>query len=251
MFLGLLLATTSIVSNTKTSTAVGMLVPIIALGLPLADTLLAFLRRAVAGRPVFSADREHVHHRLLSAGLNHRQAVIVLYAVCIALGMAGLALSTAKGPKAFLILCAVGLAAGILFNKLGYGAGLVHGLRARPQNRMLRGLAGVVSHGLERATTLDELQRQLEYFFVSLSAESFEVRYGGVTVASSGPENAVGTHTLVMAPLGANSSLRLSVRWTERGHVERDREIAIESIARPLAACIARCIVEHPAAAAA
>src|SRR5690606_13908975 len=82
MFLGFVLATVSIETSTKSGTAVAMLIPIIALGLPIMDTLLSIVRRSLMGRPVFSADKEHIHHRLMHRlMLSHREAVLALYAI--------------------------------------------------------------------------------------------------------------------------------------------------------------------------
>src|SRR5262249_6061331 len=81
MFLGFVLGVSTVATSQKSSTAVAILVPIVALGLPIADTLLALLRRAAWGRPIFAADREHIHHRLFDLGLSHRQTVLPLYAV--------------------------------------------------------------------------------------------------------------------------------------------------------------------------
>ena len=86
MFLGFVLATSSIRTNQKASTTVAVLIPIITLGLPILDTLLAMSRRAVRGRPLFRADKEHIHHRLLGLGLTHRQTVLALYGMCLVLG---------------------------------------------------------------------------------------------------------------------------------------------------------------------
>jgi UDP-GlcNAc:undecaprenyl-phosphate GlcNAc-1-phosphate transferase len=86
MFLGFVLAATSISSaTTKSSTTVAILAPIIALGVPLLDTLLAMVRRTVARQSIFSADRGHIHHRLMDLGLTHRRVVLVLYASTILL----------------------------------------------------------------------------------------------------------------------------------------------------------------------
>ena len=79
MFLGFVLATVSIKTSAKSGTVVAMLVPILALGLPIMDTLLAVIRRSLLGRAIFSSDREHIHHRLMSRmNLSHRDAVFVL-----------------------------------------------------------------------------------------------------------------------------------------------------------------------------
>ena len=83
-FLGYVLATTSLAGCQKASTAVSLLVPVLALGLPIFDTLFALVRRFIERRPIFSPDRGHVHHRLIDMGLTQRRAVLLLYAVCLA-----------------------------------------------------------------------------------------------------------------------------------------------------------------------
>jgi UDP-GlcNAc:undecaprenyl-phosphate/decaprenyl-phosphate GlcNAc-1-phosphate transferase len=84
MFLGFTLATTSILGNSvKSSTTVAILVPFVALGLPIIDTLLAMLRRFLERRSIFAADRRHIHHQLLAMGLTQRRAVLTLYGLSI------------------------------------------------------------------------------------------------------------------------------------------------------------------------
>lgn len=92
LFLGFTLSASALLtSRQKESTLASLLVPLIALGLPLTDTLLAMARRFVARRSIFSADREHLHHRLLDLGLTHRRAVLVLYGCSVALCVASVA----------------------------------------------------------------------------------------------------------------------------------------------------------------
>lgn len=80
MFLGYALGSAALITGTqKESTVVSLLVPVIALGLPFTDTLLATFRRVAARRSIFAADREHLHHRLLDLGLTHRRAVLLMY----------------------------------------------------------------------------------------------------------------------------------------------------------------------------
>ena len=71
----------------KAPTIIAVAIPVVSCDLPILETALSILRRFICGRPVFTADREHIHHKLLQRGLTHRQVVIVLYAV-----FAGLAL---------------------------------------------------------------------------------------------------------------------------------------------------------------
>ena len=138
MFLGFVLAATAIQTNQKASTAVAVLVPAIALGLPIMDTLLAIGRRAVRGRPLFQADKEHIHHRLLDAGLTHRQAVLVLYALCILLGATALVLTYASSLQSALLLIVLMLVAFIFLRALGYMRLDRAGAPGRKRNRAMR-----------------------------------------------------------------------------------------------------------------
>jgi UDP-GlcNAc:undecaprenyl-phosphate GlcNAc-1-phosphate transferase len=121
MFIGYVLAVGSIQTSQKSSTAVAILVPIVALGLPIADTLLAMIRRAVHRRPMFSADRAHIHHKLIDLGLTQRQAVLVLYGTSILLGGTALLLTVASSVQSAAILAAMSVLGFAAIRKLGYG----------------------------------------------------------------------------------------------------------------------------------
>ncbi len=121
MFIGYVLAVGSIQTSQKSSTAVAILVPMVALGLPIADTLLAMLRRAVRRRPLFSADRAHIHHKLIDLGLTQRQAVLVLYSASILLGGTALLLTVASSLQSAAILGAMAMLGFVAIRKLGYG----------------------------------------------------------------------------------------------------------------------------------
>ena len=82
MTIGFIFAAAALWSAGKRATLLAVGLPILALGLPMVDTALAFVRRAAKGRSPFHSDRLHIHHRLLDAGLSHRQAVLTLYLVC-------------------------------------------------------------------------------------------------------------------------------------------------------------------------
>jgi UDP-GlcNAc:undecaprenyl-phosphate GlcNAc-1-phosphate transferase len=88
----------------KTATLLSMLVPLMALAVPLLDVSLAILRRFLSNRPVFSADRAHIHHRLLDRGLTPRKAVFLLYFfAAIVAGIAVLLTSPLSKPYQSLI----------------------------------------------------------------------------------------------------------------------------------------------------
>jgi UDP-GlcNAc:undecaprenyl-phosphate GlcNAc-1-phosphate transferase len=74
-FVGLVLATVALLENRKTTAAVTLLLPIVALGLPVLDTLFAIVRRTARGRNPLRRDMGHLHHRLLRLGLSPPRAV--------------------------------------------------------------------------------------------------------------------------------------------------------------------------------
>lgn len=108
LFIGFMLAVLSIKSSTKSTTTFALVIPILALGLPIMDTLLSMIRRflhsflpseakesSIVGRlkTIFSPDKSHIHHRLLARGLSHRTAVLVLYGVSSVLGIGAFAVT--------------------------------------------------------------------------------------------------------------------------------------------------------------
>jgi len=96
MFLGFVLAATAIPAHQRSAASVEMIAPIVALGLPIGDTLLAIVRRGLRGRSPLQADREHIHHLLLSRGWSQRRACLALYGVTAALAAAAVWLDHAR-----------------------------------------------------------------------------------------------------------------------------------------------------------
>lgn len=89
-FLGFALSVISILGVAKTVTLFVLIAPILVLGLPIFDTLFAIIRRIVKGKSlkaVFSADKGHLHHRLMKKGYTQKQAVAILYAASTTLGL--------------------------------------------------------------------------------------------------------------------------------------------------------------------
>ena len=103
-FVGYTLAVLSVLGTAKVAVA------LLVLGVPIIDTFWIIVRRVSQGRSPFSADRKHIHHRLLDLGLSHRQTVFVIYGICIVLALLALLLSGVEQLYAFLgIFLAFGL----------------------------------------------------------------------------------------------------------------------------------------------
>lgn len=105
MFLGYALGAAALLTGRqKESTVIALLVPVVALGVPITDTLFTMARRFLERRPIFSADRGHIHHRLLDLGLTHRRVVLFLYATSVITCVAALVAAFGKDWQAGLAL---------------------------------------------------------------------------------------------------------------------------------------------------
>ncbi|MCH4166697.1 MAG: undecaprenyl/decaprenyl-phosphate alpha-N-acetylglucosaminyl 1-phosphate transferase [Megasphaera sp.] len=90
MLLGYTMSVAAVLGLVKTAATVALVVPVIALGLPILDTLFAIVRRKMSGVPIFQPDKGHLHHRLLALGLTQKQAVLIMYFVSLILGVVAL-----------------------------------------------------------------------------------------------------------------------------------------------------------------
>lgn len=113
LLIGFLLGCYGMIWTQKSSTLLSMMVPLLALSIPLLDSSLSVLRRFLRHQPIFSADRGHIHHRLLDRGFSARQAVWVLYLfAALAAAMALLAssfLDTRYQGVIVVVFCGVAL----------------------------------------------------------------------------------------------------------------------------------------------
>ncbi len=118
--IGFLIAALGIGTSQKSSVTVAILIPVIALGLPLADMALATFRRFVYGTEIFAPDRKHIHHRLLDLGFTPRRATLLLFGITILLGLTALVTENLRDDKVGLILAALTILSILGVKKLGY-----------------------------------------------------------------------------------------------------------------------------------
>ena len=90
LFLGYTFSILSISGIFKLHAVLSFIIPLSIFGLPLFDTVLAFTRRILHGKSPFSADRGHLHHKLVDMGFGHKQSVRILYAICGILGISAI-----------------------------------------------------------------------------------------------------------------------------------------------------------------
>jgi UDP-GlcNAc:undecaprenyl-phosphate/decaprenyl-phosphate GlcNAc-1-phosphate transferase len=134
LLIGFLLSALALNGAQKAPTIVAVAIPIVSFGLPILETVLSIIRRLISGRPVFTADHEHIHHKLLQHGLTHRQVVILLYGVSAGFAMLSLFLLWPTGSSLGLVLAVLGIGIWIGVQHLGY---LEFGELARVAQRTL------------------------------------------------------------------------------------------------------------------
>jgi len=256
MFLGYVLAAVSIKTSTKSGTAVAMVVPIIALGLPIMDTLLAMFRRAFLGRRMFDADRDHIHHRLMTRmNLSHRDAVLVLYGLSILFGATALGLASANSEQSALLLAALCFVVIVLVRKLGYldPRSAQAATATRRRNHLLRQVVRRSVGGVERSASLTEVWNALRPLAADLNMSRLEFWFYVPKTPSGDRE---GLHYELERMDGAGPPVELSLElgrvdghslgvihatWRDgRLEIDRDDELALEQVAQAVTATTLR-----------
>ena len=113
LLLGYVLATVSILGLFKFYAVMTFLVPIMALALPLFDTLFAIVRRVLHGQNPMTPDRGHLHHRLIDHGLSQKQAVAVLYSLSAMMGLTAVVICTTGKLRLLLLIVDLAIAVGV------------------------------------------------------------------------------------------------------------------------------------------
>lgn len=107
LFLGYMLSALSVIGVLKSTAALSILVPILAIGLPIFDTSMAIVRRALNGKSLMEADKGHLHHKLLDIGLSQKQAVLTLYSISAVLGFGAVVMVEATLKVAVILVISV------------------------------------------------------------------------------------------------------------------------------------------------
>ncbi len=95
--IGFVIAALSLINSHKGSVLAALIAPVLALAFPIADVAFAMLRRGIKGLPLFRPDQQHIHHRLLRAGLSHRNTVLIIYGISLFALIGGLLVFSAQG----------------------------------------------------------------------------------------------------------------------------------------------------------
>jgi len=214
LLVGFLLGCYGVIWSQKSTTILGMTAPLVALAVPLADTAIAVARRFLRGRPVFDADRGHVHHRLLDLGLGPRRVVLVLYAACGVGAAFSLLLSSLYGKYTGLVLVLFLAVAWAGIDRLNYdefGAAkrMLFGGELRQMLNAQIALAKL-ERELARAWSIESCWAAIEEVCRSFGFAHAELHYGGRVFGRSADRPAARDSWHVYVPLSDRDYVLLS-----------------------------------------
>lgn len=169
LFLGFVLAVGSLWTGVKAEVATLGVLPLLALAVPLLDTTLSIVRRVARGQSPFSADREHLHHRLMALGLTHKGTVLTMYATASAFAASAL-IAFEGSPWRLAVASAVSLIVGLgLVRRVGlFGSMPFSGRRALAR-------AKTAVRAVRASSSVDAAWRHVDEIFVALGCEEAQL----------------------------------------------------------------------------
>ena len=187
LFVGFLLAALSLLGAQKATTAIAVITPILAFGLPVVDTTVTMARRLIGRRPIFEGDGEHIHHMLLARGWSQRRVVLILYAVCASFGLLAALSTKTSSPMTGFVLFVIAAAVIVAVGQLRYHEvdELRAGVKRTVGHRRLRVANNVrvrrAGLALSKASSLNEVFEALSNMF-----EFEEFAYAHVQLGQTG-----------------------------------------------------------------
>ncbi|MBQ6496494.1 MAG: undecaprenyl/decaprenyl-phosphate alpha-N-acetylglucosaminyl 1-phosphate transferase [Firmicutes bacterium] len=127
--LGFAIAAVSITGAVKSATLVVVLIPALVLGLPIFDTLMAIVRRTARHQSIGTADKEHLHHKILKAGFGQRRAVLLMYSVSGIMGIIAVLYSRGLYVECIGLLAIAVMVVGVLLTDTGHNKVRIRGMR--------------------------------------------------------------------------------------------------------------------------
>ncbi len=119
LFLGFTIASSSVLCSMKSSALVGIALPVLALGIPIFDTLFSMLRRFLERRRMFAPDRRHFHHMLIDKGIKQRHVVITIYLITLLFAGLGMFMMVTHDKNSIVIFACIIILMLLLFNVVG------------------------------------------------------------------------------------------------------------------------------------
>jgi UDP-GlcNAc:undecaprenyl-phosphate GlcNAc-1-phosphate transferase len=173
--IGFMIGILTIENSQKGTVAAMLIAPLFALALPIADVVLAILRRGLKGMPIFRPDKNHLHHRLLATGFTHTQAVLVFYGISLVFLLMSLGVLWSQGrwlPILFGFLCLTFIISARVFefSRAWFSLGRVLGnsLEMRNESQYALALSRWLELEAERCDSQDSLWNEFGFMLRKL-----------------------------------------------------------------------------------
>jgi UDP-GlcNAc:undecaprenyl-phosphate GlcNAc-1-phosphate transferase len=224
LFIGFMLAALALAGSQKAPTMVAVAIPVLSFGLPILDVALAVSRRFLAGKPLFNADKQHIHHKLLGRGLSQRQAVLILYAVTAGFGFLSLILLGGRETIA-LVLTVTGIGIFIGVQQLRYQefSELLSVLQRVSRRRQILANHVALRHATESLNVCDDFRSICGILQDTLQPIGFDA----IRLQKLG-KNGFSSSTLHPLRYGPDGNLFFS--WSEREMDEPPWELRLELV---------------------
>jgi UDP-GlcNAc:undecaprenyl-phosphate GlcNAc-1-phosphate transferase len=208
LFIGFMLAALALTGSQKAPTIVAVAIPLLALGFPILDVALAVARRFLMAKPLFGADKQHIHHKLLKLGLSQRETVLILYVVTAAFGFLSLIVLQDRRTIA-LVLAVIGIGVLIGVQQLRYQefAEMASALGRFGRRRQFLANHVAIRQATERLSTCDEMGAICAILRDTLEPIGFD----GIQLES---ERNQSLPMAMIKPLRIDSSGRLRFSWS-------------------------------------
>jgi UDP-GlcNAc:undecaprenyl-phosphate GlcNAc-1-phosphate transferase len=218
-FLGFVLAALAMQGSIKSPMLISASLPILMLGLPILDTLLAIVRRFLEGKPIFAPDQQHIHHKLLRLVRSQRFVVLILYGVTALLGFLSWIVVAAGNRMLALISLGVGVLAIWGIKALGYeefeelSTYVLQGLRF--QRRVIANQIFIrkVSTEIENAPTLSDMLAITAAALNKLNFDSAEIRFAKSSATAMGLPRPTVSYTWRWTQNGSPMDLDRHTTW--------------------------------------
>jgi len=229
LFLGFTIAASSVMCVAKSSALVGLALPILALGVPIFDTLFSMLRRFLERRSLFAPDGSHFHHRLIDLGLRQRHAVIAIYVLTLLFVGLGLFMMASEDLGSLVIFGCVLLLIVLLFC-------VVCAVRFREVVGSLKKKYAIAKREKDNQNTFEHLQLQFRrvhsagQWWQAVCDAAERMDFAWVSLKTTDNDGTVRTEVWRMAPAQPDISkiVVMTIQLAHNGSVlSQELEIAI------------------------
>jgi len=205
LFVGFMIASASVLCASKSATLVGLALPVLALGIPIFDTLFSMARRFLERRSIFAPDRGHFHHRLMDLGLRQRHVVMAIYAMTLLSAGLGLFMMITRDAASVVVFLCILLMLLLVFRVVG-------SIRLREAISALQDKYRIASQHKKEQTSFEEAQLRFrnahtpEHRWMAICNAAEQMDFAWVSLKTTKKDGSIDTSVWRVANTAQNLS---------------------------------------------